>query len=286
MIANYHLGAPVWGLKDWVGELFRKRSQPGEFLQQYAGVFNTVEGNTTFWGTPSEDTVLRWRDQTPDAFRFCFKLPKIVTHDIRLREHAFVHVDAFFERMAPLGERLGPYFLQLSRHFPGADFDILEAFLRALPDHHDYALEVRHPDFYPDGPLDIPLNQLLTELKMDRVIFDTRGLRDDDRRDPIVRATQRKKPNTRWAPVATGKHPFIRYCGHRQLGLDEPYLDFWAEHLTTWIAEGRRPYMFIHTPGDFTVPRLAARFHEKLSETVRVGDLPAFPASGGQMNLF
>ena len=42
-----------------------------------------MEGNTTFYATPTPEIVERWRDQVPETFRFCFKLPKTVTHDRR-----------------------------------------------------------------------------------------------------------------------------------------------------------------------------------------------------------
>jgi len=53
-IERYFLGCPIWSNKDWVGELFAPDAKQKDFLQQYASVFNTVEGNTTFYGLPTE----------------------------------------------------------------------------------------------------------------------------------------------------------------------------------------------------------------------------------------
>ncbi|WP_171923235.1 DUF72 domain-containing protein, partial [Escherichia coli] len=36
---------------------------------------NCVEGNTTLYALPKPEVVLRWREQTTDDFRFCFKFP-------------------------------------------------------------------------------------------------------------------------------------------------------------------------------------------------------------------
>ncbi len=285
-LKGYSLGAPMWGLPEWVGVLFRKRSRPAEFLAQYASVFNAVEGNTTFYGVPSADTIARWRDTMPDGFEVCLKFPKIVTHDIRLREHCLSHVEDFFEATAPLGRRRGPFFIQLSRYFPGTDLDILEAFLRWLPRDFDYALEVRHADFFPGGARDEALTSLLRELGIDRVIFDTRGLMEADARDPVVRATQRKKPRTKWRAEALSNRPFVRYCASNVVGEDDHHLRFWAETVAGWIAEGRRPLFFMHSPGDTTVPILARRFHELVRAHADVGELAPFPATGGQLELF
>lgn len=40
----------------------------------------TVEGNSTFYALPSSAAGARWRDETPEHFRFCFKFPSDLTH--------------------------------------------------------------------------------------------------------------------------------------------------------------------------------------------------------------
>ncbi len=79
----------------------------GGELAAYATWCETVEGNTTFYATPPSTTIDRWLAETPDGFQFCFKLPRTITHERRLRNAADL-TDEFCERIAPLGERLGP----------------------------------------------------------------------------------------------------------------------------------------------------------------------------------
>lgn len=285
MVEGYHLGGPVWGLKDWLGILFAPGSRPAEFLGQYASVFNAVEGNTTGYAIPTAESVARWRDATPESFQFCFKLPRIVTHQIRLRKHAQRHLDAFFEMMAPLGPRIGPWMIQLPPSFPPEDADILERFLRALPPQWQYSVELRHADLQPGQSAGDDVNLLLAELGMNRTVFDTRGLRDADALDPVVRDAQRKKPNLPWTPIATGDRPTVRYCAHSDVPANDDYLEFWAAQVAAWIGEGKRPYVFIHSPGDRDVPELCRRFHDRVGQHRDVGALPAFPG-GEQLSLF
>ena len=117
-IRGYHLGCPGWGVKTWVGRLFPTGTRPTEFLERYARVFNTVEGNTTFYALPAPDIVERWRDQVPAEFRFCFKFPREVSHDKLLIDCA-AEVETFLARVAPLGAKLGTLFLQLPPRFDG-----------------------------------------------------------------------------------------------------------------------------------------------------------------------
>ena len=115
-IRGYYLGCPGWGIKSWVGRLFPTSTRPTEFLERYAQVFNSVEGNTTFYALPARETVERWRDQVPDDFRFCFKFPREVSHDKLLIDCAG-EVETFLERIAPLGAKLGALMLQLPPRF-------------------------------------------------------------------------------------------------------------------------------------------------------------------------
>mgnify|MGYP006966952389 CR=1 FL=1 len=43
MSRDYGLGAPMRGMLEWVGTLFRKRSRPTEFLEQSSRVFGQRE---------------------------------------------------------------------------------------------------------------------------------------------------------------------------------------------------------------------------------------------------
>ncbi len=77
--ARYHLGLPAWAFPGWRDDCFP--AKPSQ-LVNYAKVFNTVEGNTTFYGIPDSGTVDRWRaDVAGTDFKFCFKLPQTVTHE-------------------------------------------------------------------------------------------------------------------------------------------------------------------------------------------------------------
>ena len=80
-LERYRLGCPFWSFEPWNGSLYTSDARPGDRLEQYARVFNTVEGNTTFYSVPNVATAARWRDAVPSHFRFCFKLPRELTHD-------------------------------------------------------------------------------------------------------------------------------------------------------------------------------------------------------------
>ncbi len=77
MAQPYFLGCPQWQHPDWTSRL-----PPGQSpLARYSSALNCVEGNTTFYATPSQEQCRQWRSQVPDDFRFLLKFPRLITHD-------------------------------------------------------------------------------------------------------------------------------------------------------------------------------------------------------------
>ena len=111
-----HLGLPFWAFDGWQGGLYTSDSRAGDFLRQYGRAFNAVEGNTTFYAVPSERTVEKWDQESPDGFRFCFKMPRTITHDAMLLDVAD-EAHAFLERISPLRDGPGDHpDIQAARH--------------------------------------------------------------------------------------------------------------------------------------------------------------------------
>ena len=133
MIRRIHLGLPFWGFDGWQGSVYTRDSRAADFLRQYGRVFNAVEGNTTFYAEPSVATVARWHAESPPDFRFCFKLPRAITHDARLRDVRDA-TRAFLDRIAPLADRMGPVMIQLPPDFGSSELARLEGFLEELPE--------------------------------------------------------------------------------------------------------------------------------------------------------
>lgn len=290
---EYALGCPIWANKDWVGRFFAKGTQPRHFLQQYAHIFNTVEGNTTFYALPAPDTVLKWRDETPEEFRFCLKFHRTMTHDKRLR-YLTSELDDFFRLFAPLGPRQGPFLLQLPPSFGPQELPSLRAFLRQLPTEHTYAVEVRHIEFFRYGQAEEDLNGILCEYGADRVILDSRGLHHaiDQGQGDLTERVQMRKPLLPVHYDTTGPHPFVRIISHPDLASNMKNWTHWARILSQWIDEGYFPYFFLHVPDNAHAPIFARAFHHVLqSVDQHIPDMPIWPIDqpppgGQQIALF
>ncbi len=276
-MGGYYLGCPVWSNKEWAGSLLTRKAKPPEFLKQYASVFNTVEGNTTFYALPKPETVSKWLADTPPDFRFCLKFPRTISHDKRL-QFAEEETRYFFQLFEPLAPRLGPLFLQLPPSFGPRELPALEAFLDQIPRQYRYAVEVRHIDFFTrPGPEDA-LNVMLAERDVDRVIFDSRGVHSATPgfSEAVVKA-QDRKPNLPIRTVALAKHPMVRYISHPSFEENQQHFHHWAQTVATWMDQGREPYVFIHVPDDTYAPLFAREFHKTLQQVKSMPNMPDWP---------
>ncbi|HAY81452.1 MAG TPA: hypothetical protein DCY79_16735 [Planctomycetaceae bacterium] len=270
----YSLGCPIWACAAWQGSLYGPKSPRSKWLTEYSQVFQAVEGNNTFYGLPSADTVQRWCQETADDFHFVLKFPRAITHDKKLRDAA-TETRAFVDLLDILATagRLGPSMLQLPPYFSGADLPILADYLKHLPDSLPYAVELRHDDFFQGSTHERKLEDLLRQQGVDRVIFDSRPLHSAAPNDEIEAANQTRKPRLPVNPIALGKRPVLRLIGRNDISQVQPWLESWAPTVHAWIQNNLHPYIFTHTPDDRFAPFLAQRFHQQLTQA-----MPSLPA--------
>lgn len=277
-IRNYYLGCPAWG----ASALHPPGTRSTEHLERYARVFNTVEGNTTFYALPTADTVARWRDQVPDDFRFCFKFPRAVTHD-KLLVECGREVDEFLGRIAPLGTTLGTLVVQLPARFDGSHVARLAAFLDGLPRDQNYAVELRHEAFFADTAAARAAIELLGERRVDLVMLDTRGVHSS--KSLMMADVRARKPLLPVIVRTTGARPIVRCVPHEVFDDGRHFVEPWAPELARWIAEGLRPYFFMHAPDETQAPGNAYAFHDMLRRHADVGELPPWPGGPRQLAL-
>ncbi len=282
MIERLHLGLPFWGFEGWRGGLYTRDSRPSDFLQQYARAFNAVEGNTTFYAEPTAATVERWYRESPAGFRFCFKLPRAVTHEALLLD-ADAATMRFLERMDPLREKLGPIMIQLPPNFGTRELPRLETFLASLPSDLRFAVELRHPELAAEGMAARWVDDLLESAGVGRVVMDTRPLRDGPADHPDVLAARHKKPDLPVRVAAISPDPIVRIVFHPEPRTNQRWLDHWAVRLSGWIREGLQPLVFVHSPSNRESPMIARDLVGRIGRLEPVGEMPVWPGEAGEL---
>ena len=219
-----------------------------------------MEGNTTLYALPKPEVVLRWREQTTDDFRFCFKFPATISHQAALR-HCDDLVTEFLTRMSPLAPRIGQYWLQLPATFGPRELPALWHFLDSLPGEFNYGVEVRHPQFFAKGEEEQTLNRGLHQRGVNRVILDSRPVH----------------------AVLTATNPLIRFIGSDDMTQNRELFQVWLQKLAQW-HQTTTPYLFLHTPDIAQAPELVHTLWEDLRKTLpEIGAVPAIPQ---QSSLF
>ena len=145
-----HSGEPRIGCAGWAirREHSERFAHVGTHLQRYATLFNCVEINSCFYRPHRFSTYERWAGSVPDDFQFAVKLPKVITHELRLVA-ASAPVTRFLDETSGLGAKRGPILAQLPPSF-AFDSPVAARFfgeLRGLFD-GDVALEPRHETWF------------------------------------------------------------------------------------------------------------------------------------------
>lgn len=255
----------MWAHAPWVGRYLSPGRKGGE-LAEYATWCNAVEGNTTFYAEPSPSTISRWAAQAPSDFRFAFKVPRIVTHERRLRSEAHRDVASFLRAIEPLGERIGPVQLQLPPSFGPDSLDVLAQFVIGLPTSHRWVVELRHPAYFDGGTVQQRVDEVMHVSGVGRVVLDTRPLYASPAETDAAIDERRSKPHLPIAGEVMGDAPVVRVIGSDDVRANLDGLRVWVPAVVEWLAEGRSPYVFAHQPENRRSPELARAFHDAVGE--------------------
>jgi uncharacterized protein YecE (DUF72 family) len=235
-MTRVRVGTSGWQYADWRPSLYPKGLGQSRWLARYAELFDTVEVNGTFYRLPTEATVERWAETTPDEFCFAVKASRYLTHIRRLAEPRDP-VELFLSRVRRLGAKLGPVLLQLPPHFP-ADHGRLGATLDALGAGLQVCVEVRDERWHDERVYDV-----LADHDAALCWWDRRGTHG-----PLVRTTDwfylRMHEGRADPPPSYGRRALTTWC--------ERIASVYGEQAGGWVY-------FNNDPGA-AAPRNAAEF--------------------------
>jgi uncharacterized protein YecE (DUF72 family) len=140
------IGTSGWHYRHWRGPFYPAKLPASRMFEHYAGVFDTVELNNTFYRLPPPGAAAGWRDAAPRGFLYAVKGSRFLTHMKKLKDPV-AGIDRFFERIDGLGRTFGPVVFQLPPAW-GPNVPRLEAFIEALPSRRRYAIELRDPSWH------------------------------------------------------------------------------------------------------------------------------------------
>lgn len=126
-VGTVRIGCAGWSIPRQHAHLF---GEGESVLARYATRFDAVEVNSSFYRPHQARTYERWAASVPRGFRFSVKVPKAISHELRLRA-AGDALDRFLGEAGSLGGKLGGYLLQLPPSL-ALDARTASAFFRAF----------------------------------------------------------------------------------------------------------------------------------------------------------
>jgi uncharacterized protein YecE (DUF72 family) len=241
-VRSYRVGCSGWNYDSWRhGVFYPERCPARRWLEYYAGRFDTVEVNATFYRLPTEQAVQGWVDQTPEDFVFTVKMSRYVTHVKRLRDLE-PSLELFYGRIAPLvrSPKLGPVLWQLPPTFHRNDERLTETLALLPPGRH--AFEFRHRSWF------VPeVMELLRGHGVALVIGDR----------PEVHAFQSHDLTAEWTLVR-----FHAGSRGRRGNYSESELHEWAERIRAWPVE--ECFLYFNNDWEGFAPRNALRLRRLL----------------------
>ncbi len=229
-----HVGTSGYNYPEWKGRFYPEKIAASAMLPYYAGVFDTVEINYTFYRMPTPAVVEGWAAQVPEAFTFTLKAPKRITHDRRLQDVADP-LRAFCTAAGALGPRLGCVLVQLGPTFK-CDVARLQAFIDELPPALRVAFEFRHTSWWTDEVYD-----RLRARNLALCVADS-----PERHTPLVR---------------TADYGYLRL---RDEGYSEDDLARWADIVGQQQEAWRETFVYFKHEDEGKGPEFAALFRDKL----------------------
>ena len=142
------IGCSGWNYRHWRERFYPAGLPVKKWFDFYAGTFDTVEINNSFYRLPPPETFAKWRDQAPPGFRYAVKANRFITQAKKLKDCA----EPLDRMMAPtrkLGDTLGPILYQLPPNFR-INLARLDDFLSLLPKDLTHVFEFREPSWLTD----------------------------------------------------------------------------------------------------------------------------------------
>ncbi len=244
-----YIGCAKWNRTDLKG--FYPRGTKDE-LTYYSRQFNSIELNSLFYGMPKTEQIKKWKNKTPENFKFFPKITNSISHMRRLKNVEQL-TESYCDAISHFEEKLGMCFLQLHENFGTKEFDTLKSFIESFPKAIPLAVEVRSKDWFSDKRIWEKYCALLQKHHMANIIVDTAG-----RRDMMHMQLT--------SPVA-----FVRFVGCNVEEIDRQRIDDWVKRIAAWKKMGlQHLYYFVHQNVETSSPKFCAYLIEQLNKKLKL----------------
>lgn len=235
--AGLHIGCSGYYYRHWQGTFYPPELPASRWFDFYAGHFDTLEINSSFYRFPSANAVRHWAKQAPAGFVYSVKAPRLITHLKRF--HACDSLlDDFYAVLAGLGEHLGCVLFQLPPSLHYSEENLAQLLAAMHPDFCN-VIEFRHASWWCQAVYDALIERGITFCSVSAA-----GLPDD--------------------LIATADHLYLRLHGEPWYAenYSEEKLCNWARRITA--ARAANGWVYFNNDHHAYAPSNAARLRTLL----------------------
>lgn len=221
-----NIGCSLWTDTTFIGKYYPHKTPKTKLLNAYGQQFTCVEVNGTRFGTPKLTTLQKWKDQVPEGFKFCVKVPQVITHRKNMVDEAgLAKLDEFLLAMHEFEPVCGLPYIVLPNYFTLNKLTMLQNFLDKIPVDFPFGIEIRNETVLKSHAF---IDSLLKK-NMPLIITDTPGRRDVIHKHII------------------GGTLFVRFVGGNLHQSDYKRIDLWVNEIKSAINQDlKQVYFFIH----------------------------------------
>lgn len=247
------IGISGWRYAGWRGVFYPSKLAQRRELQFAAETFPSVEINGTFYSLQRPSSFRLWAAETPEAFVFSVKAPRLITHMYKLRNVEQALANFCASGLLELGPKLGPVLWQFPPRMRYTR-ERFESFCALLPRTQGAMASIAR--LHGDRLVGRAATEVLAGVKPETPVRHCVEIRDESFACPefvdLLRAHDVGlvvADTVAWPLLLDVTSDFV-YCrlhGSEELyasGYEQDALEVWAERIAAWatggVAEGRR----------------------------------------------
>lgn len=151
-----YVGCSGYHYEDWEGKFYPGDVKKEDWLAYYSETFNSVEINNSFYKLPDKETFSKWKEMTPEHFRFTLKGSRYITHMKKLKDPK-THVRKFLNAIDPLAGKTDCILWQLPGNLH-LNEDKLDSFCQVLSKDFIHVMEFRHASWFTEATWEVLSN--------------------------------------------------------------------------------------------------------------------------------
>ncbi len=144
---QWFIGCSGFAYKEWKELFYPPKLPQKDWFSFYAGHFNTLELNVTFYRFPTVKALEGWHSKAPHVFVFSAKVPRDITHYKKLINIQAPLEDFYGLLQTGLAEKLGCVLFQMPPSFSYSE-ERLQAVINAAKKGFNNVVEFRHESWW------------------------------------------------------------------------------------------------------------------------------------------